>query len=68
MTAPDLLEHDVVSLEELSELLAEVTDTPPEEIERSAAELDIAPPEEADVVGYGEHDGEYGFLPEPGDE
>jgi len=39
-----------------------------EKIERGAAELDIAPPEEADVVGYGEHDGEYGFLPEPGDE
>lgn len=54
--------------EELSEVLADATDTDPEEIERGAAALDIAPPEEAEVVGYGEHDGEHGFLPEPGDE
>jgi len=53
--------------EELSEALADATGTDPEEIERGAAELDIAPPEEADVVGDGEHDGERGFLPEPGD-
>jgi hypothetical protein len=54
--------------EELSEVLADATDTDTKEIERGAAELEIAPPEEADVVEYGEHDGEHGFLPEPGNE
>lgn len=41
---------DALTLEELSEVLAEATDTTPEEIERGADELWIAPPEEATVV------------------
>jgi len=61
-------EDEVLTPEELSEVLADATDTDPEEIERGAAALDIAPPEEADVVEYGEHDGEHGFLAEPGNE
>jgi hypothetical protein len=47
-------EEDVLSVEELTELLAEATDTTPEDIERGAAELALAPPEEAQVVEYGE--------------
>jgi hypothetical protein len=43
-------EEDILTIEELTELLAEVTDTTPEEIERGAAEIDIAPPEEGEVV------------------
>jgi len=58
-------EDEVLTPEELSEELANATGSTPEEIERGAAELEIAPPEEADVVGYGEHDGEHGFLTEP---
>jgi len=58
-------EDEALTPEELSEVLADATGTDPEEIERGAAELEIAPPEEADVVKYGEHDGEHGFLPEP---
>ena len=54
--------------EELSEVLADATGTDPEEIERGAAEFEIPAPEEAEVVGYGEHDGEHGFLADPGDE
>ena len=61
-------EDEVLTLEELSEILADATDTDPEEIERGAAELEIAPPEEADVVEYGEYDGADGFLPAPDDE
>ena len=49
-------EDEAISSEELSEVLAEATDTTPEEIERGAEELEIAPPEEAAVVGYGGHD------------
>ena len=60
--------EDALSPRELSELLAEVEGTTADEIERGAAELEIAPPEEADVVGYGKHDGEHGFLPDPSDE
>lgn len=41
---------DALTLEELSELLAEVEGTTPEEIERGADELDIAPPDEATIV------------------
>lgn len=55
-------EKDVLTDEELTEVLADATDTTPEEIERGAEEIEIAPPEEATVVGYGEHNGEYGFL------
>lgn len=39
---------DVLSFEELSELLAEATDSTPEEIEEG---FEIAPPEEGEVVG-----------------
>ena len=45
---------DMVSDEELTELLADAEGTTPEEIERGAAELDIAPPEEATVVDVDE--------------
>lgn len=41
---------DMVSVEELTELLACVEGTTPEEIERGAEELAIAPPWQADVV------------------
>ncbi|MEZ3172448.1 hypothetical protein ABNG03_17815 [Halorubrum sp. RMP-47] len=41
---------DMISDEELTELLADAEGKTPEEIERGAAELDIAPPEEATVV------------------
>jgi hypothetical protein len=41
---------DMVSDEELTELLADAEGITPEEIERDAAEFDIAPPEEATVV------------------
>ncbi|WP_160163035.1 hypothetical protein [Halorubrum distributum] len=41
---------DMISDEELTELLADAEGTTPEEIERGAAELNIAPPEEATVV------------------
>ncbi len=40
---------DVVSDEELTELLADAEGATPEEIERGAAGLEIAPPEEATV-------------------
>jgi hypothetical protein len=45
---------DMVSDEELTELLANAEGTTPEEIERGAAELEIAPPEEA-TVGVPDH-------------
>jgi hypothetical protein len=61
-------EDEVLTPEELSEILADATNTGAEEIERGAAELEIGPPEEADVVEYGEHDGADGFLPDPDDE
>jgi hypothetical protein len=47
-------EEDILTLEELSEVLADVEGTTPEEIERGAAAIDIAPPEEAEDVGYGD--------------
>lgn len=55
MTDQDDLEdpRELLTLEELSEVLADAEGTTPEEIERGAAEIDIAPPEEATVVGYG---------------
>jgi len=61
-------EDEVLTPEELSEVLADATDTNPEEIERGGAALGISPPEEADVIEYGEHDGAKGFLPDPADE
>ena len=45
---------DMVSDEELTELLADAEGTTPEEIERGAAELEIAPPREATVVDVDE--------------
>jgi hypothetical protein len=45
---------DMVSDEELTELLADAEGTTPEEIEHGAAELEIAPPEEATVVDVDE--------------
>ena len=45
---------DMISDEELTELLADAEGTTPEEIERGAAELEIAPPEEATVVDVDE--------------
>jgi len=47
---PAFPEEDVASLEELTELLAEATDTSPEEVERQAAEMEFPPPHEAAVV------------------
>lgn len=44
------VDADMVSDEELTELLADAEGTTPKEVERGAAELDIAPPEEATVV------------------
>ena len=41
MTASNLPGDDVVSLEELTELLAEAADTSPEELERQAAEMEF---------------------------
>lgn len=60
-------EEEVLTVEEFTKILAEATGTTPEEIERGADEFEIGPPEEATVVGYGEHDGEHGFLTEPDD-
>ena len=55
MTAPSLsTDADMISDEELTELLGDAEGTTPEEIERGAAELDIAPPEEATVVDVDE--------------
>lgn len=47
-------DEDWLTLEELTELLAEVTDASVEEIEQASEELEIAPPEEATVVGESE--------------
>ena len=43
-------ETNTVSKEEASEILAEATDTPVEEIERAADEIDVGPLEEAEFV------------------
>lgn len=42
--------EDALTLEELSEVLAETTGRTAEEVERGAAEMEFAPPEEATVV------------------
>jgi hypothetical protein len=42
--------HDVLSSDELSDLLAEATGTSAEEIERRAAAVEIGPPEDAELV------------------
>lgn len=41
---------EILSPEELTELLGDATDTPPEEIGRGAEEIEIAPPWEATIV------------------
>lgn len=41
---------DIISVEELTELLADAEGRTREEVERGAAEIEIAPPEEAAVV------------------
>jgi hypothetical protein len=46
--------EDALTLEELSEVLAEATGTTAEEIEHGAAEMEFAPPEEATVDDDGE--------------
>lgn len=48
-------EDEVLSPEELSEVLATATGATPEEIEQGAEDLALAPPDEATVVGYGDH-------------
>lgn len=45
-------EEDILTLEELSEILAEIEGTTAEEIEQGAAEIEIAPPWEGEIVGY----------------
>lgn len=42
--------EEPLSMEELTELLAEETATDPAEIERPADEFEIGPPEEAEVI------------------
>ena len=48
------LDADIISDEELTELLADTEGTTPEEIERGVAKLEITPPERATIVGVGE--------------
>jgi hypothetical protein len=48
-------EDEPLSPEELSEALADATDSTSEQIERGAEELEIASPEEGVVVRYGGH-------------
>lgn len=45
-------EEDILTPEELSEILAEIEGTTAEEIQQGAAEIEIAPPWEGEVVGY----------------
>ena len=45
---------DMISDEELTDLLADAEGTTPEEVKRGAVELDTAPPEEATVVDIDE--------------
>ncbi|WP_154020507.1 hypothetical protein [Halorubrum halophilum] len=46
----ELSDADMISDEELTELLADAEGTTPQEIERGAAKLEIAPPERATIV------------------
>lgn len=43
-------QQDSLTIEELTELLADATDADPEEIEQAAESIDSAPPEDAEVV------------------
>lgn len=45
----DTKDDDPLTLDELTELLANVEGISPEELERGAAELEIAPPWDADI-------------------
>ncbi|MEZ3164938.1 hypothetical protein ABNG03_11330 [Halorubrum sp. RMP-47] len=45
---------DIISDEELTELLADAEGMTPEEIERNAAKLEIVPPERATIVNIDE--------------
>jgi hypothetical protein len=56
-------EDEILTPEELSDILADAMDATPEEIKRGGADLEIAPPEEADVVESEERGGERRFLP-----
>ena len=42
--------EEVISMDELTEVLADATGETPEEIERGAEEIDFLPPEEATVL------------------
>ena len=42
--------EEVISMDELTEILAEAEGVTPEEIEQGAEELDLAPPEEATLL------------------
>lgn len=44
------LSEELISMDELTEVLAEATGKTPEEIERGAEEMDFIPPEEAPVL------------------
>ena len=44
------LSEELISMDELTEILAEATGETPEEIERGAEEMDFIPPEEAPVL------------------
>lgn len=57
-------EDEVLTPEELSEVLAEATGTTVEEIELGVGEVEIAPPWEGEIVGLGD----VGPLTEPDDE
>lgn len=48
MTNPD--PSELISKEELTELLAEVTDSTPEEIEAGAEEIEVGPPWEGEII------------------
>jgi len=48
--------EEILSSEELSEVLADAEGTTAEDIERGAERMEIEPPEEAEVVGWSERD------------
>jgi hypothetical protein len=50
MTQESPADDEVLSMEELDEVLAEATGTTAEEIRKGAEEMYIAPPEEATVI------------------
>lgn len=52
MSSGESEREDILTVEELTEVLAEATDTTPAAIEEEAAALEIDSPEDAEVVGY----------------